>query len=197
MNQTRKYRKQRTNCGRRDAARKLRPLLDTLVHRVRPMTLPVWGPRSCVYTSVLVREALTALGVASQVAPVEVDVVNHTTAKGFTVPSRSPHVGTGWNGHMVVLVEDTVLVDLTIDQAHYPTAGVTPVPLWLPVPAGFAHGAARVNTRQGDLTVAYTATDQDVTTLVDDLPEQIPPDVLAAVVDVLTPHAPTSHDTAA
>ena len=64
--------------------------------------------------------------------------------------SEIPAEAGNWSGHLVALVENKYLLDLSIDQASRPERGLLLEPFFIEVPSGFMQGSGiSVTTSQG------------------------------------------------
>ncbi len=61
-----------------------------------------------------------------------------------------------WNGHLVALIENRALLDLTLDSMIAPDVGLYPGPLVAPVDANFAKGQTTTLEVDGGIEVTYT-----------------------------------------
>ena len=79
-------------------------------------------------------------------------------------PNDRAEVGdTGWPGHLVALVAERLVLDIAIEMANAPTAGIVLTSVIIPVPPGWVGGELELAGEVGSATVRYRAR-PDVTT---------------------------------
>jgi hypothetical protein len=136
-------------------------ILDALIVIGRPRLVEVSGGRrdTCISAASFGVEILKAFGISAKPLPVRVLVTTadawEETLRGGTLPATGYSLGIGfgdpmpgcYGGHLVVLVEKTVLLDLTLDQAERPSRGIPLRPEWFgPIDPDFVSG---VETAEG------------------------------------------------
>jgi hypothetical protein len=67
----------------------------------------------------------------------------------------------GWDGHLVAILESTVLVDLTLDQASRPEKNIVLHPGWSVVPTSFLAGRDMAQCDMNGSRVSYSAMPAD------------------------------------
>jgi hypothetical protein len=111
----------------------------------RPIMRQWMSAESCIGAARTVVEAMRLFQIPTRVLPVsyifEVPARKYARVCGFTGKEREemranaatwrdlPNVGTGWNGHLLVLAADRWLIDPAIDQVDNPEFGVAVPPL--------------------------------------------------------------------
>ena len=132
--------------------RVLRALLEA-----KPAMQAAYGPRRCIICTRVAVEASRAAGLKASPLAVEVDIVmpsGFEAHMGFE-PSGAVNPG-DWNGHLVAIIENRVLLDLTLDSMTVPGADLYPAPLVAPVDAGFAGGQKETIEVDGGIQITYT-----------------------------------------
>ena len=123
----------------------------------KPAMLEVYGPRRCVVCTRVAIEACRAVGLKASPCAVEVDIVmpsGFEAHMGFE-PSGAMRPG-DWNGHLVAVIENRALLDLTLDSMTVPDADLYPGPFTAPVDAKFAEGQVTTFEVGGGIEVTYT-----------------------------------------
>jgi hypothetical protein len=136
-------------------------ILDALIVIGRPRLVEISGGRrdTCISAASFGVEVLKAFGISAQPLPVRVLVTTadvwEETLRGGALPATGYSLGIGfgdpmpgcYGGHLVVLVEKTALLDLTLDQADRPSRGIPLRPEWFgPLDQDFVSG---VETTEG------------------------------------------------
>jgi hypothetical protein len=124
-------------------------VLDYFKLPARPLTVEAWVCNPPMHERII-REGMPT--------PEEAE------ASWFPEGCYSLCVGTGekekgkWAGHLVAVLADRVLMDLTLDQANRPDYGIVlPMPVVAPVPRAFLDGEGALSGLVGGCRVAYTA----------------------------------------
>lgn len=152
--------------------------------RAQPGMRQRYGPHCCIIATRIAVEAFRSRGIKAVPTPVSVSVVCEAEAAVFRMGFTGEPLDEGmWDGHLVCVVDASLMLDLTLDQAaaHMPAAKLAPV--WGPAPPGFARGGV-IETQIGNCDVKYVAVPDD-RSFIDqrdwhDEPERRP--VLAAVL---------------
>lgn len=127
-----------------DMPTKRQVILGTLARFGREQILKEWGPDSCIASTALAIDILKHYGIKAEAFPCTVMVFNAVNNQKIKEIGRLPNaeesrawqddggwsVGVGfgskgmaenkWPGHLVVIVDDEILLDLSIDQATRP-----------------------------------------------------------------------------
>lgn len=129
------------------------PLLEA-----KPAMLAVYGQRRCIVCTRVAIEACQAVELKASPVAVKVDVVTPSGFEGHMGFEPLGAVNPGdWNGHLVAVIENRVLLDLTLDSMRVPDADLYPGPVIAPVNAKFAKGQMATIKIDDGLEVTYTA----------------------------------------
>jgi hypothetical protein len=134
-------------------------IIDGLVRLARPIILEGWHARSCIASTRVGHDVLAYFGVPAAPTAVVVSAWNQTAwaavergetpdfehtdawSAGVAGTSGVNRATQRWDGHLVLVVADRVLVDLTVGQLHRPERGIElPEAGWWPVLPTFAQG---------------------------------------------------------
>jgi hypothetical protein len=123
----------------------------------KPAMLEAYGPRRCIVCTHVAIEACRAVGLKASPVAVEVDLVMPSGFEGHMgfEPSGAMNPG-DWNGHLVAVIENRALLDLTLDSMTVPDADLYPGPLIAPVDAKFAKGQVATIEVDGGIEITYT-----------------------------------------
>jgi hypothetical protein len=154
-------------------------LLSELCNVARPIILERFRPDSCIVSTRIAIDVLDYFGIKAKALPVKLGAYNPLAwesvekgvepdwnggAWGVGIGTASPIAFTrqspsGVDGHLVALVEDTTLLDLSIDQASRPAKGITLAPYFGAIRpenlAGFEEGEGLVFRVDGDCRIVY------------------------------------------
>jgi len=140
-----------------------RIILEGLMNHGRPEILKEFRPDSCIVSTAIGIDVLTHFGILAEPLPVKLSIFNAPYVKridsGSDWPNRetlirwgqednSYSVGIGygeqqlnkWAGHLVLLVENKWLVDLSIDQANRPQYNMIFEPMAIEIDNDFLSG---------------------------------------------------------
>jgi hypothetical protein len=128
----------------------------------KPTMLAAYGPRRCIVCTRVAVEACRAVGLKASPVAVEVDIVMPSGFEGHMgfEPAGAMNPG-DWNGHLVAVIENRALLDLTLDSMTVPDADLYPEPLIAPIDARFAKGQRATIEIDGGIEVTYTPHPED------------------------------------
>lgn len=148
-------------------------ILNILLDYGRQRILREWMPDSCIASTAIALDVLEYFSIPARPLPVVVSIFNPEAVqmldKGITdmnewnkVGAWSVGVGMGerafrpdrWSGHLVALVDETILLDLSLDQASRTEKGIILTPTKAPMPDDFFTGSPLVGELNG-CTVIY------------------------------------------
>ena len=150
--------------------------MQHLIERGRPLILEIASARSCISSTRLAVEYLRGRNIKAEpltvrahvLSPAMVEKINQygglpedkaTIDRWYEESDQVWGIGLGmseipaeagnWPGHLVALVENKYLLDLSIDQASRPERGLLLEPFFIEVPSDFLQG--------GGISVAATS----------------------------------------
>jgi len=145
---------------------KLQNILQLLCAYGRAEILNDFTPNCCIESARIADMVLTHFRIPSRPLPTTAGVFNKALADwiaaGGDLPTLTAEkmdefggwvvkigdtgekIEGGWDGHLATLVEERVLLDLSIDQANRPAKGIEVTPLAAPVPPEFVRGEEAV-----------------------------------------------------
>lgn len=140
-------------------SRDAKKIIDTLV-TARPLMLRAYPPNACIICTRIAVEMCRQRRIPATALPVSVKVENEIaeTTLGF---SEDGVAFGNVNIHLVVVIDRSRLLDLTIDQINDPTYGVSVSPVVLDVDKNFLAGRSSITTVQNGVTLTYTAHPED------------------------------------
>lgn len=145
---------------------------------------PVFGANACIPTTRIVVAALNSLGTQSRAMSVETHVINaqylaaveqlgrpfrdlaeatewHRTKGVFSYGIGAKDAPGRWPGHLVVIVRQRALLDLTIAQADNPEYGMVLAPMFGNVSGRFLNGHDPAMFRNNGCQVTYEGRPRD------------------------------------
>lgn len=155
---------------------KQRNIIEKLMVVGRPEILKDFRPDSCIVSTAISIDVLTHFGILAEPLPIKMSMFNAPYVKridsGSEFPNRemlirwgkedgSYSVGIGygenqpnkWAGHLVVLVENSWLIDLSIDQANRPAYNMVFSPIAVEVDQDFLSGKIPRIIKENDCVI--------------------------------------------
>jgi hypothetical protein len=137
-------------------AKQIEQVVDALLG-AQPAMRAAYGLRRCIVCTRVAIEACRAVELKASPVAVGVDVVMPSGFEGHMGFEPSGAVNPGdWNGHLVAVIENRLLLDLTLDSITVPDADLYPGPLIAPVNAKFAKGQMATFEIDDGIEVTYT-----------------------------------------
>jgi hypothetical protein len=151
---------------------------------VPALVTPVYGPNSCIPTTRVVIGALEGLGIKARPLSVRTNVINeryltaveelgrpfrdkaeamewHRSRGVFSYGIGAKHAAGTWPGHLVAVVRERVLLDLTIGQANHPEYDMVLSPIFGEVSGRFLNGNHPASMDNNGCRVIYEAMPRD------------------------------------
>lgn len=159
---------------------KQREIVEKLMIYGRPEILKDFRADSCIVSTAIGIDVLTAFGILAEPLPIKTSIFNTPYVKriesGSEFPNRetlirwgqedgSYSVGIGygenqpnkWAGHLVILAENQWLIDLSIDQANRPAYNMVFAPIAVEIDDSFLKGKTPRIVKQDDCVIRMEA----------------------------------------
>ena len=154
--------------------------LQSVAHLVPALVTPVYGSNSCIPTTRVLVAALENLGIKARPLSVRATVINgqyiaaveelgrpfrdkaeamvwHRSKGVFSYGIGAKAAPGTWQGHLVAVVRQRVLVDLTIGQADHPEHDMVLSPMFCDVSGRFLNGHEQATFGNNGCRVLYEA----------------------------------------
>lgn len=169
------------NHGQNSREARLKMVIDLILRYGRQEILKDFRPDSCIASTGLVIDVLKFFGFSAAALPVQVTIFNPPMAERWLregIP-ESPDVTLAWEkedgswalglgfgpkengnasgyiGHLVALVEERIVIDLSLDQANRPARSIALSPMAFEVPEEFLSGEGQMEFTAGGCALFY------------------------------------------